>query len=79
MYDMYPWSAAADGPRGSAPQPRSDSAPQPRSDSASAPKPRDGNAPLATAAVQVALDRRDSGGEAADDEYPVTFVVAGRK
>lgn len=67
MYDMYPWDAAADSPRGRTPTP---------------PKPHNGHkvtAP-ATAAVQVALDRRDSGGEAADDEYdgPV-LAVPGRK
>ena len=56
MYDMYPWDARADGPR------------------TRPPAPRDGNdlagpdqdPDPATRAVQVALDRRDNGGDAAD-------------
>ncbi len=66
MYDMYPWDARADGPRTRPPAPR----PEAQADSA----PRDGNDQAgpdqdpdpATRAVQVALDRRDNGGDAAD-------------
>jgi hypothetical protein len=69
MYDMYPWDSASQG----------DYPPQPlrsvRSSARRAPKPRNGSAPSGSAlngharditpaqAVQVALDRRDNGGE----------------
>jgi hypothetical protein len=55
VYDMYPWDARGDGPR------------------TRPPAPRDGNdngngtgQDLATHAVQVALDRRDNGGDSTD-------------
>jgi hypothetical protein len=50
---MYPWDSRADGPRS-----------QP-------PAPRDGHDPgpdHATQAVQVALDRRDNGGDSTDHD-----------
>ena len=53
MYDMYPWDSRADGPRS-----------QP-------PAPRDGDdigPDHATQAVQVALDRRDNGGDSTDHD-----------
>jgi len=64
MYDMYPWDSASQG----------DYPPQPlrsvRSSAHRPPKPRNGSAPNGRArditpaqAVQVALDRRDNGGE----------------
>jgi hypothetical protein len=69
MYDMYPWDSASQG----------DYPPQPlrsvRGSARRAPKPRNGSAPNGSAhngharditpaqAVQVALDRRDNGGE----------------
>jgi hypothetical protein len=73
MYDMYPWDSASQGDY--PPQPlRSVRSPARR-----APKPRNGSAPNGSApssalngharditpaqAVQVALDRRDNGGE----------------
>ncbi|HEX6527144.1 MAG TPA: hypothetical protein VF070_45095 [Streptosporangiaceae bacterium] len=70
MYDMYPWDTRADGPRTRPPAPR----PEAQANSAQRPEanpaPRDGNDPSdtdpATRAVQVALDRRDNGGDAAD-------------
>jgi hypothetical protein len=71
MYDMYPWDSAGQG----------DYPPQPlrsvRNPARRAPKPRDGSAPDGSAlngharditpaqAIQIALDRRDNGGEAA--------------
>jgi hypothetical protein len=54
VYDMYPWNSA--GPRRRAPQPAGT-----RRDRGDSPSPR---IPLARA-VQVALDRRDNGGDAA--------------
>jgi hypothetical protein len=65
MYDMYPWDSASQG---------DDYPPQPlrsvRSSARRAPKPGNGSAPNGSArditpaqAVQVALDRRDNGGE----------------
>jgi hypothetical protein len=52
VYDMYPWDSRADGPRAKKPAPAAR-----REDTAAAdPDP-------ATVAVQVALDRRDNGGE----------------
>jgi hypothetical protein len=71
MYDMYPWDSAGQG----------DYPPQPlrsvRNPARRAPKPRDGSAPDGSAlngharditpaqAIQIALDRRDNGGDAA--------------
>jgi hypothetical protein len=53
MYDMYPWDTASQG----------DYSPRPlRSRRAPSPKTRPEAAPAR--AVQVALDRRDNGGEA---------------
>ena len=49
MYDMYPWDSRADSPRTRPPAPRES----------------DDQADPATRAVQVALDRRDNGGDAA--------------
>lgn len=63
MYDMYPWDSASQG----------DYPPQPlrsvRNPARRAPKPRTGSALSArditpAQAVQIALDRRDNGGEA---------------
>lgn len=54
MYDMYPWDSRADSPRTRPPAPRDGEA--------------DGAGQTddpATRAVQVALDRRDNGGDAA--------------
>ncbi len=78
MYDMYPWGNSADSgsaePRaesGSG-EPRADSgSAEPRADSGSAeprriPEPRQvpaDESAAATRAVQVALDRRDNGGD----------------
>ena len=74
MYDMYPWDSASQGEY--PPQPLRSL----RNPSRKAPRPRDGSAPNAGApnrstpngkhdispaqAVQVALDRRDNGGDA---------------
>jgi hypothetical protein len=71
MYDMYPWDSASQG----------DYPPQPlrsvRNPARRAPKPGNGSAPAGSApngharditpaqAVQIALDRRDNGGDAA--------------
>jgi hypothetical protein len=71
VYDMYPWDRPASASRSSnpasaAPAPSS-AAPAPssaapaRSSAAPAPEPNEG----ARAAVQVALDRRDNGGDGA--------------
>ena len=68
MYDMYPWDSA--GPGGRTPEhagtPRRHGDPPSPRRHADAPSPR---TPLAQAegaqAVQVALDRRDNGGDAA--------------
>jgi hypothetical protein len=52
MYDMYPWASGAERARGQRPRPKS----------------RGGRPPAlaeAARAVQVALDRRDNGGDAA--------------
>lgn len=51
MYDMYPWDSRADSPRTRPPAPREGDG--------------DPTADPATHAVQVALDRRDNGGDAA--------------
>jgi hypothetical protein len=56
VYDMYPWGARADGPRTRPPAPRE----------GNDPTEQDPDLDPATHAVQVALDRRDNGGEAAD-------------
>jgi hypothetical protein len=50
VYDMYPWDGRGDGPRTRTPAPRA------AMENGCDPDP-------ATAAVQVALDRRDNGGE----------------
>jgi hypothetical protein len=55
VYDMYPWDARGDGPRTRPPAPRDGN--------------DNGNATgqdLAIHAVQVALDRRDNGGDSTD-------------
>jgi hypothetical protein len=52
VYDMYPWNQPAD-PRDQAPPPRYLAG------------PAAGHAAQATRAVQVALDRRDNGGDSA--------------
>ena len=60
MYDMYPWDSARPG--GRHPQtPRRGHGPGGRSPGS----PRDTSAGTPLAAVQVALDRRDNGGDAA--------------
>jgi hypothetical protein len=63
VYDMYPWDSRADGPR------------------TRPPAPRDGTDPSlldpATHAVQVALDRRDNGGDATVPTTSVPTVTAG--
>ncbi|MGB6579710.1 MAG: hypothetical protein WBF34_17510 [Streptosporangiaceae bacterium] len=73
MYDMYPWDNPADsasaetrnsGPRSVLPGPRHVSAAE---------------SPAAIRAVQVALDRRDNGGDAmAAAGRPATPLTAGR-
>jgi hypothetical protein len=60
VYDMYPWNAASTASTASIPSARN--APEARN----APKaPKAAPVPPATTAVQVALDRRDNGGDAA--------------
>ena len=53
MYDMYPWDSRADGPRSQPPAPRDGD---------------DTGPDHATQAVQVALDRRDNGGDSTDHD-----------
>jgi hypothetical protein len=60
---MYPWDARAEGPRSRPPAPRD-------SDDSTPVDP-------ATAAVQVALDRRDNGGDA--NEITPSAAARGRK
>jgi hypothetical protein len=67
VYDMYPWSSASPGRR--IPQPAGTS--RGRGDS---PSPR--TTPLARA-VQVALDRRDNGGDAAATVDTASKTLAG--
>jgi hypothetical protein len=55
VYDMYPWDSRADGPRSRPPAPRDG---------------QDTGPDRATQAVQVALDRRDNGGESTDHDDP---------
>jgi hypothetical protein len=57
MYDMYPWDARADSPRSRPPAPRESG--EAREPALAAQTTQD----PATHAVQVALDRRDNGGE----------------
>jgi hypothetical protein len=57
VYDMYPWESASPGGQASG-------TPRARGDSPSHRRPQAGLA-QATRAVQVALDRRDNGGDAA--------------
>ena len=60
MYDMYPWNGAPAAP--ASPAPSAPKAPQ----AAKAPKAaKAAPVPPATRALQVALDRRDNGGDAA--------------
>ncbi len=60
MYDMYPWNGAPADPTPSVPKARK--APQaPQAPQAA----QAATIPPATSAVQVALDRRDHGGDAA--------------
>ena len=81
MYDMYPWDSASQGdyppqplrsvrnPARRAPKPRDGSAPNASAANASAPNASalNGHARDITPAqaVQIALDRRDNGGDAA--------------
>jgi hypothetical protein len=62
VYDMYPWAPAVPGGRPpGTPRAQGDS-PSPRTPVA---RPRQAGLAQATRAVQVALDRRDNGGDAA--------------
>ena len=65
MYDMYPWDGAAEGPGARVPGAR-----EPR---AREPKPRN---EAAIAAVQVALDRRDNGGDPEAEAADSAAVMA---
>ncbi|MGH3256718.1 MAG: hypothetical protein ACRDOU_15215 [Streptosporangiaceae bacterium] len=57
MYDMYPWSGAPTASTASTPSvPEAPKTPK---------APKTATVPLATSAVQIALDRRDHGGDAA--------------
>ena len=55
MYDMYPWNQPADGSPAARPRPAR----------RAARRPGTGRAAPATQALQMALDRRDNGGESA--------------
>ena len=68
MYDMYPWDSASQGDYPAKPSAESRRAP-PR-------RPRPESAP--PRAVQVALDRRDNGGDAVAGRRPPTPPTAGR-
>lgn len=59
MYDMYPWDSRADSPRTRPPAPRDGEA----SGTAKTAQDQD----PAIRAVQVALDRRDNGGDTGGD------------
>src|ERR1700761_1420990 len=79
MYDMYPWDSTSQG----------EYPPQPlrswRNPSRKAPRPRDGSAPNGSApnasdispaqAIQIALDRRDNGGDASPATTAATVTV----
>ena len=81
MYDMYPWDSTSQGEY--PPQPLRSW----RNPSRKAPRPRDGSAPNGSAAnasasngsdispvqaIQIALDRRDNGGDASPATTPAT-------
>jgi len=68
VYDMYPWDARADGPRTRPPAPRDGNDPsgQDQGQDQGQNQGQDPDQDPATRAVQVALDRRDNGGDAAD-------------
>jgi hypothetical protein len=73
VYDMYPWDTRADSPRTRPPAPRNgNSDSDDNRPSGSGP----GTADPATLAVQVALDRRDNGGDAAADAHPAPLAPA---
>ncbi len=66
MYDMYPWNDRSADPGGRPPSPGGTHPPGPPLET---PRAREGfppsrTPPAATHAVQVALDRRDNGGDA---------------
>lgn len=64
MYDMYPWNGASTASTSPAAAPRPKTARTART--TKAPKaPKAAKLPPATSAVQIALDRRDNGGDAA--------------
>ena len=65
MYDMYPWDVRADGPR------TRPAAPRTGDDTRTSPD-------LATQAVQVALDRRDNGGDSSDHDAGLLDVADAR-
>ncbi len=72
MYDMYPWS---DRPRPAAPAPRDGRHPMAAGDpdrAETAPAEQAGPPAEARQAVQVALDRRDNGGDAVGAVSPAT-------
>jgi hypothetical protein len=77
MYDMYPWDAASQGDYPPSPL-RSRRDPSPKSPKS----PKSQKTPLETSparAVQVALDRRDNGGDAQGPAgLPATPPPAGR-
>src|SRR2546421_9395124 len=92
MYDMYPWDSASQGdyppqplrsvrnPARRAPKPRNGSASNGSAPNGSA---ANGSAPNGHArdispaqAVQVALDRRDNGGEGHPASHPATLPAA---
>ncbi len=58
MYDMYPWNRPAEGSPGGRPV-------RPLPARRAARLPRTGRAAPVTQALQMALDRRDNGGESA--------------
>jgi hypothetical protein len=71
VYDMYPWDAASQGDYPPEPlRSRRDAKPSPRPSPRPGPKPRPESSPrpfqaTPARAVQIALDRRDNGGDAA--------------
>lgn len=74
MYDMYPWDSRADSPRPRLPGPRVGKDGKDGKTGKASKADRNGNdgrasqtTDPATRAVQVALDRRDNGGDAAAD------------
>ena len=86
MYDMYPWDTAAGGTTPPTPPIRGDPSPQTPLDVPGGKSPQTtlgGQVPPDPAcpvrAVQVALDRRDNGGDAvAAAGQPMTLPTAGR-